>query len=170
MRSSTGGGDFRSVEGLDITSTPAVITDASCNGGDDGSIDITTTGGTAPYSYAWSSGDNIEDPSTLSAGTYNVTVTDANGCTIVGGLYAVGEPTEVTASAVVDSQPDCEGEATGSATVKAAVVQGLQYLWSDGQVTATAAGLSAGTYLVTVTDANGCTGSKRVCCYPTPRA
>ena len=145
------------LEGLDITSTPAVITDVSCNGGDDGSIDITTTGGTGPYSYAWSSGDNIEDPSTLSAGTYNVTVTDANGCTIVGGLYAVGEPMEVTASAVVDSQPDCEGEATGSATASGSGGTGsYEYLWSDGQVTATAAGLSAGTYLVTVTDANGC--------------
>ena len=143
--------------GLDITSTPAAITDVSCNGGSDGSIDITVTGGTTPYSYVWSSGDNIEDPTTLSAGTYEVTVTDANGCAIVGGPYEVDEPTEVTATAVVDSDPDCEGNTTGEATVTAGGgTPGYTYLWSDGQTTATASNLSAGTYLVTVTDANGC--------------
>ena len=121
---------------LDITTTPAVITDVSCNGGSDGSIDITVTGGTAPYTYAWSSGDNIEDPSTLSAGTYEVTVTDANGCTIVGGTYEIDEPTEVTASAVVDSDPDCEGNTTGEATVTAGGgTPSYSYLWSDGQTT-----------------------------------
>ena len=142
---------------LDITTTPAVITDVSCNGGSDGSIDITVTGGTAPYTYAWSSGDNIEDPSTLSAGTYEVTVTDANGCTIVGGTYEIDEPTEVTASAVVNSDPDCEGNTTGEAAVTAGGgTPSYSYLWSDGQTGATASNLSAGTYLVTVTDANGC--------------
>jgi len=145
--------------GLDITSTAAVITGASCNGGADGSIDVAITGGTAGYTYAWSSGDNVEDPTSLSAGTYNVTVTDANGCRVIGGPYVVGEPTEVTASAVVGSQPDCEGNTTGEATVIAGGgTPGYTYLWSDGQATATATGLSAGTYLVTVTDSNGCTG------------
>jgi hypothetical protein len=53
----------------------------TCNGATNGSINLSVTGGCAPYAYLWSNGSTSEDPSTLGAGTYGVTVTDANGCT-----------------------------------------------------------------------------------------
>ena len=59
-----------------------VVTVSSCHSGNNGSADLTVSGGTMPYSYAWSSGANTEDVSALVPGTYVVTISDANGCTI----------------------------------------------------------------------------------------
>ena len=141
---------------LDITTTPAVLTNPTCNGGTDGSIDITVLGGTAPYTYAWSSGDNVEDPSTLSAGTYEVTVTDANGCTIVGGTYELTEPAQAILEVISVVDTDCgasEGEVTiGSDTAGDITVDGnTQPVGAGGQVTFT--GLAAGLYTAEFVDA-----------------
>ncbi len=131
-------------------------TDVSCNGGTDGTATITVSGGTMPYTYLWSDGQITASATGLAAGTYSVTVTDANGCTISSSA-TITEPTalsEVTTSTDVS----CNGGTDGIATI---TVSGgtapYTYLWSDGQTTASATGLAAGTYTVTVTDANGCT-------------
>lgn len=61
----------------------AVSTHISCYDNSDGSIDLTTSGGTAPLTYNWSNGATTEDLSNLNSGVYRVIVTDANGCTAV---------------------------------------------------------------------------------------
>jgi gliding motility-associated-like protein len=137
-------------------------TDASCNGGSDGTGTATPTGGTAPYTYAWDDPaiQTTANATGLSAGIYNVIVTDDNGCTITDAI-TVTEPSAIT---LTTSTTDalCFGGSDGTASVVAAggtVALDYTYAWDDTntQSTATATGLAAGTYNVTVTDDNGCT-------------
>jgi large repetitive protein len=64
-------------------------TQPSCIGSADGSIDLSVTGGVQPFGYLWSNGATVEDPSSLTAGSYSVTVSDANGCSAATGLSLV---------------------------------------------------------------------------------
>ncbi|NDJ00212.1 hypothetical protein GWA97_14135, partial [Flavobacterium sp. LaA7.5] len=64
----------------------------SCNAGSNGAVDLTVTGGTAPYTYLWNTTATTQDLSGLTAGTYEVTVTDANGCTATASV-TVTQPT-----------------------------------------------------------------------------
>ena len=72
-------------------------TNVSCFGDDDGQIDLTVTGGTAPYNYSWSNGEATEDVTNLSPGTFDIIITDNNGCSVNGAL-AVTEPEQVIAN------------------------------------------------------------------------
>jgi gliding motility-associated-like protein len=133
--------------------------DVSCNGGNNGKIYISAGSGSAPYSYLWSPAVSINDSATnLSQGTYNVTVTDAHGCTSSLSV-TVNQPAAISVSTTTVSA-DC-GVGNGSAT---AVVTGstgnLTFQWSAGSsITAVDSGLAAGSYTVTVTDGNQCTGT-----------
>ncbi|MEZ5001805.1 MAG: T9SS type A sorting domain-containing protein [Chitinophagales bacterium] len=139
-------------------STPGVVTNADCNGAATGAIDITVIGGTAPYTYVWSDGSTDEDPSGLAAGSYQATVTDANGCSFLSQVYVVGEPTGIAVGAnPVITDADCNGASTGAIDI---TVSGgtpdYTFLWSDGSSDEDLSGVPAGTYNVIVTDANGC--------------
>ncbi|MBL4578241.1 MAG: PKD domain-containing protein, partial [Flavobacteriales bacterium] len=147
------------------TGGPAVTTsssDASC-GNSDGTATATPTGGSAPYGYVWDdpAAQTTATATGLGAGTYNVTVTDAGGCT-VSGTASVGTSggATVTTTAVNENCGNADGTATATAV---GGTPPYAYLWDDpaAQNTATATGLSAGTYNVVVTDASGCasTGS-----------
>ncbi|MUV04437.1 hypothetical protein GN157_12025, partial [Flavobacterium rakeshii] len=137
----------------------AVTTDVSCNGGSNGTVDLTVTGGTAPYTFTWSNTATTEDMTGLTAGTYDVTVTDAKGCTTTASA-TVNEPAALIASLNSQTNIACNGESTGSASI---TVNGgnppYAYSWSNGGTTATINNLAAGTYFVTVTDNKGCTAS-----------
>jgi hypothetical protein len=133
----------------------AVPTDALCNGAATGSVDLTVTEGTAPYSYNWSNSASSQDITNVAAGTYTVTVTDFNGCTSVTSAV-VNEPTAITVTA--SSSPSNCGQADGSVEVVATGGTGtLAVLWTGSHTTNTVNNLVAGTYNVTITDDNGCT-------------
>ncbi|MBL4657855.1 MAG: T9SS type A sorting domain-containing protein, partial [Flavobacteriales bacterium] len=158
-----------------IISDPVVLaasvssTDPSCAGTCDGSASGSTTGGTAPYTYLWtdSLGDSVALGSSvagLCAADYSLTVTDGNGCTNTAA-FTITDPLGMTLS--LASSPASCGASDGSASVS--VTNGVApytYLWDDpsAQVTDTASSIAAGSYNVTVSDANGCsvTGSTTV--------
>ncbi len=137
---------------LMFTSTPV-----TCNGGSDGTAHVSVMTGVAPYTYIWNdpAGTTNADPVNLAAGQYTVTVTDTNGCSNYGPV-TITEPTTIVVISNTTNET-CSGDADGTATVTpSGGTPGYTYLWSDGQTTATANNLTAGDYIVTVTDANGC--------------
>ncbi|MEZ4916051.1 MAG: GLUG motif-containing protein [Chitinophagales bacterium] len=88
---------------LTADSLSTTITPITCNGGNDGAIDLTVAGTSNPYSYAWSNSTNTEDIAGLSAGTYTVTVTDANNCSATVSTI-ISEPAMITGT---DVQTSC---------------------------------------------------------------
>ncbi len=135
----------------------------SCFGDTNGSITLSANGGTAPYTYNWNGGNGaVQNPTNLGVGNYTVTVTDANNC-ITTTTATVTQPPVLTASAVA-STLTCFGNMNGVAAVNATGgTAPYTYQWSSGGgVTPSVTGLSAGTYTVTVTDANNCSTSTSV--------
>lgn len=129
--------------------------DATCNGVCDGSAIVTPSGGVAPYSYNWSSGHTINAVTGLCVGGYTVTITDALGCSVIKNV-TINQPNTLTVS-VSGANASCNGGNNGSATATpAGGTAPFSYLWNNGATTPTALGLSAGSYSVVVTDANGC--------------
>ncbi|MBX7108056.1 MAG: T9SS type A sorting domain-containing protein [Chitinophagales bacterium] len=134
--------------------------DVTITSGSDGSVDVTVTGGTGPYGYLWNDGATTEDRTNLPAGTYTVTVTDANGCS-KGETFTIHEPPCSLGMSGTQIDVTCHGNADGSIDVSVTGAQGqVTYLWNDGATTQDRTGLSGGTYTVTATDAGGCTASK----------
>ena len=145
-----------------ISVTASSQTNVSCNGGSNGSATVNVTGGTGSYTYSWSpSGGTSATATGLGAGTYTCTVTDANLCTATRS-FTITQPTVLAASAGSQTNVSCNGGSNGSATVSVTGgTTGYTYSWSpSGGTSATASGLSAGNYTVTVTDANSCTATR----------
>ncbi len=139
-----------------LVANASTASNVSCNGGSDGSVMAAPTGGTSPYTYTWNTGDTQATDTGLPAGTYTITVTDANGCTATG-TASTTEPTALSAGTVTDSNVSVNGLTDGQATASASGgTAPYTYSWNNGQTTATATGLPAGTYTVSVTDNNGC--------------
>ncbi|MES2284801.1 MAG: SprB repeat-containing protein, partial [Bacteroidota bacterium] len=142
-----------------ITQTPVALTaplsstPVSCFGGANGSVSATAAGGTPPYDYNWMPGNlNGQNISNLIAGTYTLTVTDLKGCTFINSI-AVTQPAKIVLT--TDSINSNCSLPNGQASVIAAGGSGsYTYQWSpSGGFIATATGLLAGAYTVTVTDA-----------------
>ena len=82
-------------------SASRVVTNVSCSGGSNGTINLTPSGGTSPYTFNWGSGITTEDRAGLTAGTYTVIITDINGCTGTVTTSVTQPVAPVSASRVV---------------------------------------------------------------------
>ncbi|MBK7407847.1 MAG: choice-of-anchor L domain-containing protein [Saprospirales bacterium] len=141
----------------------AIQTDStSCYNLADGFGELTVSGGTPGYTYAWSDGGPATQiRNNLAPGAQSVTITDANDCFEVID-FELFQPAAIMLD-LTSTLVNCFGGADGTATVVPAGGTGtFQYLWTNNQATQTATGLAQGTAGVTVTDANGCEASSTV--------
>ncbi|MFM9051117.1 MAG: choice-of-anchor L domain-containing protein [Bacteroidota bacterium] len=142
------------------TAPLATIDDVSCSGEADGIIVLTPQGGTPPFTAAWvpNISNNLSAVS-LAPGSYDVILSDANGCTI-SASYSITEPLPLTAQST-GVPALCAG--TPSGTVTASAQGGTTpyfYQWTTtGDTTASIVGVTAGDYTCTITDGNGCTAT-----------
>jgi gliding motility-associated-like protein len=128
----------------------------SCYNGNNGTINLTVNGGTAPYIYSWSTNSTSQNLTNLTAGSYSVTVTDANSCTKNLTIILTQPSAPISSS---DSHVDilCKGFSTGSIDLTVAGgTAPYTYLWSNGQTTQDIDSLLSGTYSVNITDAKSC--------------
>ncbi|MDR1154017.1 MAG: gliding motility-associated C-terminal domain-containing protein [Bacteroidales bacterium] len=150
---------------LPITIADTVIHDVICKGASDGSIQITPSGGNAPYIIYWDKAGSafakdVETISGLSPDSYTVSISDSKLCPEATGAFVVREPA-APLSAYVDTLVNvaCKGDASGRIVIKAEGGWGqYAYTWNDGAVTAdnTRSNLPAMDYSVMVTDSAGC--------------
>lgn len=137
-----------------------IVSNVTCSGSTNGSITQTVSGGTSPYSYVWSGGGAVtKDRTGLSAGMYTVTITDNNLCSITR-TYNVVQPSAVIITPTV-TQPEC-GIAGSILISISGGTSPYTFNWSDlvgSNDPQNRSNLTGGVYAVTVTDANGCTGT-----------
>ena len=142
-----------------ISAVPTA-TNATCNGGTDGSITLNVSGGTTNYTYSWTNGATTQSLSALGNGTYTVTVTDAHLCTVTASAL-VSQPNAIVIAPTVTNLPCTGGANTGAINISVNGGTGAYtYSWSSTTTTQNITGLNAGTFTVTVTDASHCTASQ----------
>ncbi len=134
-----------------LISTTSTITNVSCNSGSDGSATLNINGGTPGFTQDWE-GFN---PYSLTAGTYNYTITDTNGCNYFDSV-TISEPIALSVSSVVTNNI-CNGDSNGSVDITiSGGTTSYSYSWSDGSTNEDLTNAISGTYYLTVTDANSC--------------
>ncbi|MBX2889940.1 MAG: T9SS type A sorting domain-containing protein [Saprospiraceae bacterium] len=134
------------------------VVQPKCFGSADGILSASLVSGTAPYLFKWSNTATTSSIANLVAGNYSVTITDATGCTITLSQN-LSAPAAVAITPTV-TNPLCSGQTNGAiATVVTGGTQPYQYQWSNNATTANITNLASGTYLLTVTDVNGCSGT-----------
>ncbi len=160
--------DTSAVE-ITVFDTPTVslnTEDVSCNGGSDGTIGTTVSGGSPNFQYGWSVPGNTETIENLSAGTYTVTISDSNNCSVVDSVE-ITQPTPIAITLDDIQDATCAGKEDGSITISAnggttTTGNEFNYEWSidlplAGAPFTTISELGSGFYIVTVTDELGCT-------------
>ncbi len=130
-------------------------TNVNCFGSSNGSATSSISGGTSPYTYSWNNGQTTASATGLSSGIYTIAITDSSGCTSTQTV-AITQPAAVTATAAATAASCNATDGTASVTAGGGTAA-YTYSWSGAQTTATATGLSAGSYTVLITDNNGCT-------------
>ena len=132
------------------------ITNVSKNGGSDGTATITVTGSNPTYTYKWSNKTTTQNLTSIAAGSYSVSVTDSKGCiATLENPILITEPLPITVTPTV-TNVNCFGNATGAISIDVTGgVAPFSYSWKDGPTTQNRTSLVAGTYSLTITDANG---------------
>jgi len=136
-------------------------TSSSCSSSN-GAVSVNVSGGVAPYTYSWSTGATTSSISGVAAGVYSVTVTDKGGCKTVanGAVSDNGAPVVFVDSIGTNN---CVAGIEGLVNIHdTGGVGPFTYMWSNGATTQNINNLNAGTYNVTVTDNNGCAGTKSI--------
>ena len=152
---------------ISITSPMNNGYNVSCKDGSDGAINLVVAGGvqSQPYTFRWSTGREEQNLSGIPAGNYSVRITDAAGASVVTQITLTEPPLFKISGMVPSLYPNgknlsCNTCSNGSITVNTTGGVGTPtYLWETGPITQTITNQQAGTYFVTVTDANGCMAS-----------
>ncbi|MFK7771048.1 MAG: gliding motility-associated C-terminal domain-containing protein [Saprospiraceae bacterium] len=130
--------------------------DISCPSASDGSLSINAFGGTAPYNYAWEDGTFGIQRNNLNAGTYSLTVTDINGCSLSSSI-TLQDPSPLNIIKNILNPVSCANTPDGSLGASATGgTPPYNFQWENGNQGPTAENLTCGVYPLTVTDANGC--------------
>ncbi|HEX5003408.1 MAG TPA: PKD domain-containing protein [Bacteroidia bacterium] len=132
-------------------------TNVTCFGGNNGSLTANVSGSTGPFTYQWAPfGGSSATAQFLTAGNYTVTVTNAGGCSVTASATITQPLTGLTASAVVTPASGCAANGSATVTVNNGQPPFIYSWWPSGGNASTASGLTAGGYMVTITDANQC--------------
>ncbi|MCW3074026.1 MAG: hypothetical protein JWP69_1095 [Flaviaesturariibacter sp.] len=143
-----------------LTAAAPIVQGALCNGASNGTITITSSGGTGTIQYAWNGGAfGASNTINVAAGTHSVILKDANGCTLPVNNIIVTEPTLLSATPALTQNATCDGGLDGRITVSpAGGTTPYQYAIDGGAFQASNVFLVApGSYTVSIKDANGCT-------------
>lgn len=131
--------------------------DLTCFENSDGSIDVEVFGGTAPFDFDWNNAPSVQNPDGLSVGTYQVSITDFNGCEFTSNSMTIDQPNEMFVLVENLTNPECFGFETGKIDLN---VSGgtppYQFEWNDNGLGKNRSNLAAGQYSVTVNDSKGC--------------
>ncbi|MBI4647678.1 MAG: T9SS type A sorting domain-containing protein [Bacteroidia bacterium] len=152
------------VDSVQITAPPLLMaiimaTNVTCYSGNDGSATVAASGGTPPYTYLWNTGASTDALQGVSAGIYYFTITDAHGCNLAENI-SVSEPAQLEAIITSSTDVSCNGGNNGTAIVTAyGGISPYSFLWPSLNTTSVETNLFAGSYVVTVTDYNGCTAT-----------
>ncbi|MBO7463224.1 MAG: SprB repeat-containing protein [Bacteroidales bacterium] len=135
----------------------ADVTDISCKGGSNGAIKIEAMGGIPPYSLTINNKNKPFVNENLKAGSYNVQVTDNNGCSVIETVLE-SEPEEGITIDISAKNSPCKGRNMGALTAE--ITNGkppYKYSWNDGNTSLVRENISAGHYTLSVSDSDGCT-------------
>lgn len=132
----------------------------SCSGASNGKVQAKISGGKAPYSYLWNSGQSAESLSDLPSGSYSLVVRDASGCE-VSGEFIISTASNLALELVKTKNPDCTSSSGGMIALAVSGEKGsYEVIWNDGEKGLIREGLSEGTYSVNVKDESGCEVNK----------
>jgi gliding motility-associated-like protein len=144
-------------DGINVAASPQ---DPNCQTVNSGKIQLTVTGGQAPYTYLWSNGANSKDLLNIAAGTYQVMVKDNKGCSFQASYTLNSSASFSLDSKILD--PACKDSDTGEIEILPSGGKApFSFQWSNGKTSAKISDLKEGNYSVKVTDASGCSVEKQ---------